>query len=436
MFCLDDRLLHGRHTSGSRVAFLLQCLDDLDGQLSARGGCLTVRHGAPEEELPALARQTGATEVHLTRDDSPCGRWRGRRVRRALAAARVAVVEHPGLSVADDASSIRTAQGRPYTVFTPFYRNWSQAPRRPPLAAPERVPPPGRLRAGAPPPLAALGLRAEAAEPDRGGETEGTARLERFLRGHVRDYAAARDLPGAGGSSRLSAYLRFGCVSPRALEAALPPGEGPAAFRRQLCWRDFYHQVLACHPGNARHEHQARYRGTLAWNRDDQAFTAWAEGRTGFPLVDAGLRQLRREGWMHGRARLLAASFLTKDLGLDWRLGEAWFMRWLLDGDMASNNGNWQWVTSVGVDPQPAFRRLYHPSRQRDRHDPDGSYVRAQVPELALVPDRHLSEPWLMPDDEQRRTGCRIGRDYPAPMVDHRAARQEALARFRAAAAG
>lgn len=252
----------------------------------------------------------------------------------------------------------------------------------------------------------------------------------------MRDYAAARDLPGAGGSSRLSAYLRFGCVSPRALEAALPPGEGPAAFRRQLCWRDFYHQVLACHPGNARHEHQARYRGTLAWNRDDQAFTAWAEGRTGFPLVDAGLRQLRREGWMHGRARLLAASFLTKDLGLDWRLGEAWFMRWLLDGDMASNNGNWQWVTSVGVDPQPAFRRLYHPSRQRDRHDPDGSYVRAQVPELALVPDRHLSEPWLMPDDEQRRTGCRIGRDYPAPMVDHRAARQEALARFRAAAAG
>ena len=283
------------------------------------------------------------------------------------------------------------------------------------------------------PSLASLGLRQEVTAPAPGGESEGSARLDRFLTGAVHGYAGARDSPALARSSGLSPYLRFGCVSPRMIEAQLPGGEGPAAFRRQLCWRDFYQHVLVHHPGNTRQEFQERYRGTLAWNTDEQGFAAWTQGRTGFPLVDAGMRQLRREGWIPGRVRLVVASFLTKDLGIDWRRGEEWFMRLLLDGDVASNNGNWQWITSVGVDRQPPFRRIYGPALHQERSDPTGRYVRGHVPELARVPDQSLSEPWQMPDDEQRRAGCRIGRDYPRPIVDHQAARLGALARYRAA---
>jgi deoxyribodipyrimidine photo-lyase len=286
----------------------------------------------------------------FTRDEGPFDRHRGRLVHEALAAAGVAEHAHPGLSTADDVRVITTTQGRPYPVFTPFYRNWATVRRRAPLAAPERIPVPAALHPGRVPSLTDLGLRQEVPDPARGGES-GLARLDAFLAGPVLDYSSARDLAAQEGSSRLSPYLRFGCLSPRAIEARLPGGEGAAAFRRQLCWRDFFHHVLLHHPGNSRLEFQARYRGTLAWNRDDQALAAWTQGRTGFPLVDAGMRQLLREGWMHNRVRLAVGSFLTKDLGIDWRHGKAWFMRLLLDGDQASNNGNWQWVASVGVDP-------------------------------------------------------------------------------------
>ncbi len=434
-FCLDDRLLHGRHSSPARTQFLLECLADLDRQLTARGARLVIRHGPPETELPALAWESGASEVHVTRDSSPYDSRRARLLCEVPGSPGLAVHAHPGLSVADDVSAILTTQGRPYTMFTPFFRNWARAPRRAPLAAPGRIAMPNGLRgAGALPSLSGLGLRREVPTPARGGESEGIARLERFLTVAAHRYADTRDSLAPVGSSGLSPYLRFGCISPRMTEAQLPAGEGPAAFRRQLCWRDFYQHVLAHHPGNSRQEFQQRYRGTLAWNCDEQGFTAWTQGRTGFPLVDAGMRQLRREGWMPGRVRLVVASFLTKDLGIDWRRGEQWFMRLLLDGDEAVNNGNWQWVTSVGVDRQPSFRRIYNPALHQERHDPGGRYVRRHVPELARVPDQYLSEPWLMPEDEQRRAGCRIGRDYPAPIVDHRAARLDALARYRAAA--
>ncbi len=435
VFCLDDRLLHGRHASGSRTAFLLECLADLDGQLADRGARLVIRHGPPERELPAVAAATGAAEVHLSGDPSPYEATRGRRVRAALAGAGVTGHAHPGVSVADDVRGILTGQGRPYTVFTPFYRTWAGLRRRPVLDAPQRVNMPPKTRHGRIPSLASLGLEQEVAEPARGGESAGLARLAGFTGGAVLGYDSGRDQAGADASSRLSPYLRFGCLSPRAVEAALPPGEGAEAFRRQLCWRDFYQHVLVHHPGNSRQEFQPRYRGTLAWSGDDAAFTAWAAGRTGFPLVDAGMRQLRREGWMHNRVRLLAGSFLTKDLGIDWRRGEAWFMRLLLDGDQASNNGNWQWIASVGVDPQPAFRRIYNPALQQARFDPDGRYVRRYLPELARVPDQYLAEPWRMPAEEQERAGCRIGADYPGPIVDHKEARQAALDRYRVAAA-
>ena len=435
VFCLDDRLLHGRHASGSRTAFLLESLADLDGQLAERGARLVVRHGPPERELPALAGETGASEVHLSGDPGPYEATRGRRVRAALEQAGVTGHPHPGVSVVDDVRAIRTGQGRPYTVFTPFYRNWEGVTRRAVLDAPEHIDLPPGTRHGRVPSLASLGLEQEVTEPARGGESAGLTRLAEFLDGAVADYDSGRDQAGADASSRLSPYLRFGCLSPRAVEDQLPRGNGAGAFRRQLCWRDFYQHVLVHHPENAREEYQARYRGTLKWAGNEAEFTAWTEGRTGFPLVDAGMRQLRREGWMHNRVRLLVGSFLTKDLGIDWRRGEDWFMRMLLDGDQASNNGNWQWIASVGVDPQPAFRRIYSPALQQQRFDPDGSYVRRYVPELSRVPDEYLAEPWRMPAPEQERSGCRIGRDYPGPIVDHKQARQAALDRYRDAAA-
>jgi deoxyribodipyrimidine photo-lyase len=171
----------------------------------------------------------------------------------------------------------------------------------------------------------------------------------------------------------------------------------------------------------------------MSWSYARRPFEAWADGRTGYPLVDAGMRQLAREGWMHNRARLVVGSFLTKDLGIDWRWGERHFMRMLIDGDEANNNGNWQWIASVGVDPQPPYRRIYNPALHMERYDPDGSYVRRYVEELRDVPDEHLREPWKMPDEVQRESGCVIGTDYPEPIVDHREAREEALARFRSA---
>jgi deoxyribodipyrimidine photo-lyase len=444
VFCLDDRLLHGRHASGPRTAFLLECLTDLDRQLAERGARLVIRHGPPERELPALAGETGASEIHLSRDPGRYEVIRGRRVRAALEQAGVTGHAHPGVSVVDDVRAIQTGQGRPYTVFTPFYRNWERVSRRPVLDPPDRIDMPAKTRHGRVPSLASLGLEQEVAEPAPGGERAGLARLAEFLGGAVRDYDSGRDQAGTDRSSRLSPYLRFGCLSPRAVEDQLPGGmgaggtgagaTGSAALRRQLCWRDFYQHVLVHHPDNAQQEFQSRYRGTLAWTGGDEEFIAWTEGRTGFPLVDAGMRQLRREGWMHNRVRLMVGSFLTKDLGIDWRRGEGWFMRLLLDGDQASNNGNWQWIASVGVDPQPAFRRIYNPSLQQERFDPGGRYVRRYVAELAQVPDEYLAEPWRMPEQEQERTGCRIGQDYPGPIVDHKVARLAALDRYRVAA--
>jgi deoxyribodipyrimidine photo-lyase len=173
------------------------------------------------------------------------------------------------------------------------------------------------------------------------------------------------------------------------------------------------------------------YRGRIRWSYATRPFAAWCEGRTGYPLVDAGMRQLRREGWMHNRARLVVGSFLTKDLGIDWRWGERWFMRMLVDGDEANNNGNWQWIASVGVDPQPPFRRFYNPTLHMERYDPRGDYVRRHVAELRTVPDAHLREPWTMPEEMQRECGCIIGEDYPRPIVDRTVTRAEALDRYR-----
>ena len=429
VFCLDDRLLSGRNASGPRTQFMLECLAELRERLD---GNLVIRRGSPERELVDLAGEVDAGEVHFSADSGPFARRRMTRVWRALEAAGVEPWAHPGLHAVDDLTAIRTQADKPYTVFSPFHRSWLEVPRREVLGRPRSLPDlPSGVRKGRIPTLDALGMEQEVDEPMPGGEVAARERLSRFLSRGVSDYTDNHDALGRDKTSRLSPYLHFGCISPREIEERLPRGKGPDAFRRQLCWRDFYHHVLRHFPDNAHGEFQERYRGQIAWNDNEEHFRAWCDGQTGYPLVDAGMRQLRREGFMHNRARLVVGSFLTKDLGIDWRSGERWFMRLLLDGDEANNNGNWQWIASVGVDPQPFFRRIYNPARHMERFDPEGHYVRRYVPELQPVPDRYLPEPWTMPEEVQAQCGCVIGRDYPEPIVDHREAREEAFARYR-----
>jgi deoxyribodipyrimidine photo-lyase len=438
VFVFDPVLLTGRFASGPRTRFLLDCLREQDAALRERGGGLLLRHGAAEREIPALARETRADAVYWASDATPYALARDRRVGAALRAAGVEAVPGAGNFVADIGRP-RTKAGRPFTVFTPFHRAWGVLERRPVHRAPRQLPAlPRGLERGALPSLAELGVTGGDELPDPAvapGEPAARDALASWLARDLAAYGERHDRL-AGGSSRLSPHLHFGTLSPRELEerARRHGGPGAAAFTRQLAWRDFYAHVLLHHPHDRLLEHQRRMR-TLAWDDDPDLLAAWQEGRTGYPLVDAGMRQLRASGWMHNRARLVVGSFLTKDLQLDWRAGEEWFMRWLLDGDVAQNNGNWQWIASVGVDPAPAFRRLLNPALQQRRHDSDGAYVRRWVPELRDVPDALLAEPWRMSDAEQAAAGCRIGRDYPAPVVDHARERRRALERYRAAAA-
>ena len=426
VFVVDPRLLDsGRFPSANRAWFLLASLRELRCALRERGGELYVRTGRPEQVLPRLAREIGAGAVYFASDVSPFAIDRDRRVTAALE--RTEVHRQPGNFVAD-VGAPRTQDGRPFAVFSPFWRAWERLPRREVHRAPRRLTVPPGLAAGDIPD----GPGPESPEPLAPGETAARERLTRWLETGLERYRERHDLV-AGGTSELSPYLHFGCVSARETEARARAtgGPGSGAFVRQLAWRDFYAHVLLHNPGNARRAHKARFEA-LEWVDDPRAFDAWREGRTGFPVVDAGMRQLARSGWMHNRARLIVASFLTKDLHIDYKLGEAHFMRLLLCGDEAQNNGNWQWIASIGVDPAPYFRRMYNPMTQQERHDPEGEYVHRWCPELRDVPAAKLAAPWTMGADEQEAAGCVIGRDYPAPIVDHKIERERAMERYRA----
>jgi deoxyribodipyrimidine photo-lyase len=437
VFVLDDALLRGRFASGPRTAFMLGCLRALDDALRERGSGLVVRHGRPDRELVALAGELSAEAVLWTSDVAPYARERDTRVTEALRAAGVRALAQGGTYVVD-VSEPRTRAGKPFTVFSPFHRSWRELDRRPVHRSPVQLPAlPSELRRGRLPSLDALGLDGAGVvvEPFREpGEPAARAALAAWLDGPIDRYDERHDTLSDQGTSGLSPYLRWGCLSAAECEAraARHGGAGAEAWVRQLCWRDFYAHVLLLHPANARKEFQQRYQG-LAWHDDPDAFAAWREGRTGYPLVDAGMRQLARTGWMHNRARMVVGSFLTKDLHLDWRLGEAHFETLLLDGEPAQNNGNWQWIASVGVDPAPHFRRMFNPILQQKKFDPDGTYVRRWVPELRQVPDARLTEPWKMSALEQQAAGCVIGRDYPAPIVEHAVERERAMERYRAA---
>jgi deoxyribodipyrimidine photo-lyase len=362
VFVLDDRLLDGRFESEYRATFLFDCLKDLRQALQARGGNLVVLRGTPERELPRLAAEHGATACFFASDVSPFAMARDRRVEEALTQAGVEPRRTPGHFIAD------IGKLKPYTVFSPFWRAWQQLPRRDVHGAPRKVTVPSNLTVGT---IPAAGKRGD----QHGGETAGRKQMLAF---DPATYDAAR-VNLALDTSRLSAYLHFGCISARELET-----RSDGKYARQLAWRDFYAHVLLKHPRNVRHAHQAEM-DALEWEGEDEHFHAWCEGRTGYGAVDAGMRQLAATGWMHNRARLITASFLVKDLHIDWRRGEQHFMRYLIDGDVAQNNGNWQWISSVGVDPAPLYRRLYNPTLQQERHDPDGAYVARWAPDSQTI---------------------------------------------------
>jgi deoxyribodipyrimidine photo-lyase len=435
-FCLDERLLKGRFASGSRTQFMLEALHDLDDSLRQRGSGLVIRIGEPVAELIAVAREVDADTVHASVDAGPYGRRRDQAAREELEHAGIHLRGHAGLFAIDNLEEMRTGSGGPFKVFTPFYRSWLATPRRDIARLPRTLPGlPSKLNKGRIPSLDSLGLHSSVTDPMHGGEEAALKRWRSFRDRALTAYDTGRDDLAGDGSSRMSPYLHFGCISPRQLEEELPDGVGAEEFRRQLAWRDFYAHVLREFPANREHEYQTRYRDKIDWREDEDDFQRWCEGSTGYPLVDAGMRQLNAEGWMHNRARLVVGSFLTKELGIDWRWGERYFMSLLLDGDMPSNNGNWQWIASVGVDPQPVSRRILSPSRQQEKFDPTGGYIRRYVPELTNVPDSHIVEPWTMAEATQRECGCIIGETYPEPMVDRRDARNAALERYGAAAA-
>ncbi len=370
-----------------------------------------------------------------TSDVSPYARARDRRVSEALRAAGVRAEPHGGNYVID-VSRPRTGAGEPYSVFSPFQRSWAAAPRREVHRAPRGLPAlPDAVEPGLRPHGAgALGLAGAPgfAQPVVvPGETAARQAARQWLAGGLHGYAEGQDDVGGDATSMLSPYLRWGCLSALELaeRAQRHGGAGAQAWVRQLAWRDFYAHVLLAWPQNARLEFQARRRD-LEWADPAEHLEAWQRGETGYPLIDAGMRQLRETGWMHNRVRLAVASFLTKDLHVDWREGERWFEHRLLDGEPAQNNGNWQWIASVGTDPAPVFRRLYNPTRQAARFDPHGTYIRRWVSELRDVPTARLSEPWRLSAADQRACGCVIGRDYPAPIVDHGRERQRALERY------
>jgi len=430
VFIFSTDLTKGSFSSSNRNRFLLESLEDLKNSLKAKGADLVIREGDAAEELVKLAHETGAEDVYYTADYSPFAIARDKKVEKVLENAGVTPRSFGGKLAVSAIQKIATGSGTPYKVFTPFWKAWSQVERRDVATLPQKLSMP-KVDTGTIPSIESLtNHETLSANVIKGGETEARKSLKKFLSGPIDDYRNDSNDLGKDNTSRLSPYLHFGCLSVREIETMLHDSEGARLWHRQLAWREFYYYVLLHFP-HPELEFQERYRG-MRWLKSEKHLQAWKDGNTGYPIVDAAMRQLKTEGWMHNRARLIVGSFLTKDLGIDWREGEKHFMNWLLDGDMANNNGNWQWIGSVGVDPAPLFRRLYNPSTQQERYDPMGTYIRRYVPELQNVPDRYLAKPCEIPPLEQREIDCIIGETYPMPIVDHKEARQLTIERYTA----
>ncbi len=412
-FVLDERLLGGGCSAPNRLTFLLESLHDLQASISQRGGALTVRRGDIVEQAVALAKRWKATALYMSASPTPYGVARQARLAKACATERMELRALPGPTVIPP-GAITPTGGDHYRVFTPYWRVWREQPLVPSAPTPRVISIPPGLRNSRIPSLASLTTEKPSPSLRTGGETEGRKQLDRWVRDGLTHYATHHDDLAAEGTSHLSAHLHFGCLSPRELLERCDGREGSEDFVRQLCWRDFHHQVLAARPEIPHADYRSR---SDRWHRGRRAVEAWKAGMTGYPIVDAGMRQLACEGFMHNRARMIVASFLTKLLYVDWRIGASHFASLLSDADVANNVGNWQWVAGTGNDTRP--NRVLNPLRQAQRFDRDGAYVRRHVPELAALDRGAIHEPWRLAPAERRRL------DYPQRIVDHVAATEE-----------
>lgn len=443
VYALDEESQGLRPLGAASRWWLADSLRALDAALKERGAALTLRRGAALAVIPELAAETGATEAYWNRRYDAAGAATDRAVATTLEAKGVATRDFQA-SLLFEPASMRTKSGAPFTVFTPFLRHAlaRDAPRAP-LPAPERI----AGRAGVP--SDALGdWRLEPRAPDWAagfnahwtrGEAAARKKLASFVDDALARYADERDRPDRASTSRLSPHLRFGEISPfqvwhaaalarEAARAAHAIDKSADKFIAELVWREFSYSLLAHNPDLATKNFQPRF-DAFPWRSDDAALAAWRRGQTGYPIVDAGMRELWATGWMHNRVRMVAASFLAKHLLIDWRAGERWFWDTLVDADPANNPASWQWVAGSGADAAPYFR-IFNPVLQGLKFDPDGDYVRRWVPELAKLPADAIHAPFDAPPMTLGAAGVSLGETYPAPIVDHKAARGRALAAF------
>jgi deoxyribodipyrimidine photo-lyase len=442
VFVFDTEILDAlERKSDRRVEFIWLSLRELKSTLRRLGGDLHVLHGRARDEVPAFARSHDIQAVYANHDYEPMAVARDVAVAERLAAEQ-RILHTFKDQVVFEKSEILNAEGRPYVVFTPYKRAWLArldhrdiepypvAACADALASDEAGPVPDLERIGfAPTNLCDLGIPA--------GASGARTLFEDFL-DRIFAYAERRNFPAMSGPSLLSVHLRFGTISIRelvrsavALDADANARAGASTWLSELIWREFYFSILSHFPHVAQSAFRPEY-DALKFDNQESLFRRWCDAATGYPLVDAAMRQLNSTGYMHNRLRMLSASFLVKDLHIDWRWGERYFAQNLNDFDLAANNGGWQWCASTGCDAQPYFR-IFNPVTQSRKFDPDGVFIRSQLPELAAVPDKYLHEPWKMPLDVQRSSGCLIGETYPGPVVDHAAARKKTLAVYAAA---
>jgi deoxyribodipyrimidine photo-lyase len=443
VFVFDRAILDALPTADRRVEFIRESLVALDAELRALGGGLVVRHAVAEDEIAPLARTLEVQAVFANRDDEPAAIARDARVFGALANAGVAFHTYKDHCIFER-DEVLTKTGQPYTVFTPYKRAWlakvdafylKPYPVR--SYADALALPLEPHRAGVPT-LQDIGFeRTNLAELEIPTGAQGGAALFDDFFQRIDRYDAARNFPAVRGPSYLSVHLRFGTVSIRRLagiahQLSLQGDVGASTWLGELIWRDFYFQVLAHNPHVADGKSFRPAYDRIIWHHGkhaDMLFDAWRTGQTGYPLIDAAMAQINQTGYMHNRLRMVVASFLCKDLGLDWRRGEAYFATHLNDFELASNNGGWQWASSSGCDAQPYFR-IFNPVTQSERFDPEGKFIRRYLPQLAKLSNTHIHAPWTAKPLELVAAGLTLGETYPRPVVDHAEARERTLQRY------
>ena len=416
-------------TGPNRQHFLCGSLESLAKNLETLEGRLIIRQGKAVDELRKLIKESRAVAVHFNADPDPFGKSVENAVQALCAELGVECRAHAD-STLHGPDEVLTQSALPYRVYTPYSRNWLGLPKPSPLAKPPALRTPAGIKSLPLPTVAAWGLEIPATQIVTPGERSARERLKLAIAGKIQNYAAQRDFPAESGTSRISQDLRFGLVSIRTVYAEVIKARAAAdvadkagidVFIKELAWREFYFAILHHYPNVLDEEFNADWRG-LPWDEPDERFEAWKEGKTGFPIVDAGMRELKATGFMHNRLRMITAMFLTKDLHIDWKQGESWFMQNLVDGEIASNNGGWQWSAGTGADAAPYFR-IQNPWSQSARYDPDGHYIRKWLPELAKIHPSRLHE---APKD-----GRPIAPDYPLPCLDHKTERERTLAIFK-----